>query len=113
MQDSGALGLRVEKTGEMEGVVLAFRGKVDPALEQDIVYVRQALGLALDAQEFRVAYGSIAKDDKEIAILSRSILEILVDLGSTSRCRRSTSSRSAWRRRCRRRRRPRAAKSRR
>jgi len=82
MQDSGALGLRVEKTGEMEGVVLAFRGKVDPALEQDIVYVRKALGLALDAQEFRVAYGSIAKDDKEIAILSRSILEILVDLGS-------------------------------
>jgi predicted transcriptional regulator len=74
--------MRVEKTGEMEGVVMTFRGKVDAALEQDVVFVRKALGLALDAQEFRVAYGSIAKDDKEIAILSRSILEILIDLAS-------------------------------
>ena len=82
MQDSGALGLRVQKTGENEAVVLTFRGKVDPALEQDVTFVRQTLGLALDAKEFHVAYGSIAKDDKEIAILSRSILEILVDLAS-------------------------------
>ena len=82
MQDSGALGLRVEKTGENEAVVLAFRGKVDPAIEQDVIFVRRTLGLALDAKEFHVAYGSIARDDKEIAILSRSILEILVDLGS-------------------------------
>src|SRR5688500_2807578 len=82
MQDSGALGLRVEKTGENEAVVLTFRGKVDPALEQDVIFVRRTLGLALDAKEFHVAYGSVAKDDKEIAILSRSILEILVDLAS-------------------------------
>jgi hypothetical protein len=82
MQDSGALGLRVQKTGENEAVVLTFRGKVDPALEQDVTFVRQTLGLALDAKEFQVAYGSIAKDDKEIASLSRSILEILIDLAS-------------------------------
>jgi hypothetical protein len=82
MQDSGALGLRVQKTGENEAVLLTFRGKVDPALEQDVRFVRETLGLALDAKEFQVAYGSIAKDDKEVAILSRSILEILVDLAS-------------------------------
>lgn len=82
MQDSGALGLRVHKTGEMEGVVLAFRGKVDEALQQDVQFVRQTLGLDPEGAEFRVAYGSIAADDKEIAILSRSMLEIIVDLGS-------------------------------
>lgn len=82
MQDSGALGLRVQKTNEMEGVVLAFRGKVDSSLEADIKLVREVLGLSLDAAEFQVAYGSIAKDDTEIAILSRSILEILVDFAS-------------------------------
>jgi hypothetical protein len=82
MQESGALGLRVQKTGENEAVVMTFRGKVDPALEQDVTFVRKTLGLALDAKEFQVAYGSVAKDDKEIAILSRSILEILVDLAS-------------------------------
>src|SRR5687768_1910066 len=82
MQDSGALGLRVQKTGEMEAVVMTFRGKVDPALEQDVTFVRRTLGLALDAPEFHVVYGSVAKDDREIAMLSRSVLEILVDLAS-------------------------------
>ena len=82
MQDSGAIGLRVQKTTDMEGVVMSFRGKVDPAIEQDVIATRTALGLALDAQEFQVAYGSVPKDDKEIAILSRSMLEILVDLAS-------------------------------
>lgn len=82
MQDSGALGLRVQKTGEMEGVLLAFRGKFDAPLEEDVRFVREALGLSQTAAEFQVAYGSIAKDNTEVAILSRSILEILVDLGS-------------------------------
>ena len=82
MQDSGALGLRVEKTGEMEGVVMTFRGKVSPELDEDVVFVRKALGLDLNAREFRVAYGSIAKDDKEIAMLSRSMLEIIIDTAS-------------------------------
>jgi hypothetical protein len=82
MQNSGALGLRVEKISETEAVVMTFRGKIDEALEQDIKIVRQTLGLDLNAQEFRVVYGSVAKDDREIAILSRSILEILVDMSS-------------------------------
>ena len=82
MQNSGQVGLRFQKTDEMEGVVMAFRGNGQEALGEDAIFVRKALGLDLSAQEFRVAYGSIAKDDKEIAILSRSILEILVDLAS-------------------------------
>jgi hypothetical protein len=81
MQDSGALGLRVQKTGEMEGVVLTFRGKVDPALEQDVTYVRQTLGLALDAQEFQVAYGSIAKDDKVAANPSNDAVALIRVVG--------------------------------
>ena len=82
MQDSGAMGLRVERTGEMEGVVLAIRARADADLERDAAGVREMLGLDPDAREFRVTYGSVAADDKEIAILSRSLLEIIVDLGS-------------------------------
>jgi hypothetical protein len=82
MQDSGALGLRLQKTNEMEAVMLTFRGRVDPGLEEDVRSVRQALGLDLGAAEFNVVYGSIAGNDREIAILSRSILEILVDLAA-------------------------------
>jgi len=82
IQDSGAIGLRVQKTNEMEGVLLSFRGKVDPSVEEDILFVRRTLGLDPSAGEVRVAYGSVAKDDKELALLTRSILEIIIDLAS-------------------------------
>jgi hypothetical protein len=82
IQDSGVIGLRVEKTGEMEGVLMNLRGKVDASTQEDIDFVRKTLGLDPAAGEFRIAYGSVAKDDKELAILTRSILEIIVDLAS-------------------------------
>jgi hypothetical protein len=40
------------------------------------------LGLDPTAQEFAIVYASIAKNDREVAILSRSILEIIIDLAS-------------------------------
>ncbi len=82
IQDSGAIGLRVQKTNEMEGVIMSFRGKVDPAVEEDILFVRKTLGLDPSAGDIRVVYGSVAKDDKELALLTRSMLEILIDLAS-------------------------------
>ena len=61
---------------------MSFRQKVDPSVEADVLAVRQMLGLDPRAREFRVVYGSVAANDKEVAILSRSILEILIDLSS-------------------------------
>ncbi len=82
IQDSGVIGLRVEKTGEMEGVLMSFRGKVDASTQEDIDYVRKTLGLDPAAGELSIVYGSVAKDSSELAILTRSILEILVDQAS-------------------------------
>jgi hypothetical protein len=82
IQDSGAIGLRVQKTNEMEGVLMSFRGKVEPSVQQDILWVRKTLGLDPTASDIRIVYGSIAGDDKELALLTRSILEIIVDIAS-------------------------------
>jgi hypothetical protein len=82
IQLSGAIGLRVRRTDREEATLLTFRGKVDPSIEADILAVRQMLGVDPSATELRIVYGSVAANDKEIAILSRSILEILVDLSS-------------------------------
>jgi hypothetical protein len=82
IQDSGAIGLRVQKTNEMEGVMISFRGKVEPAVQEDILFARKTLGIDPSASEIRIAYGSVAKDDREIALLTRSILEIIVDMAS-------------------------------
>ncbi len=82
LQASGAIGLRVQKTNEKDATLMTFRGKVDEATAEDSLAVRKMLGLDPSAQEFSVAYASIAKNDREVAILSRSILEIIVDLAS-------------------------------
>src|SRR5512135_3190855 len=62
--------------------LMSFRGKVDPQVQEDILFVRKTLGLDPSAGDIRVVYGSVAKDDKELALLTRSILEIIIDLGS-------------------------------
>ncbi|MEW6077896.1 MAG: hypothetical protein AB1724_08800 [Thermodesulfobacteriota bacterium] len=82
VQGSGAIGLRVQKTSEMEGVLMRFTGKVEAPVQEDINAIRNTLGLDLSADEFKIVYGSIAQSDKELALLTRSVLEILVDLAS-------------------------------
>ncbi len=82
IQLSGAIGLRVRRIDREEAVLMTLRHKVDPSIEADILAVRQLLGLDPAGREFQVVYGSVAANDTQIAILSRSILEILVDLSS-------------------------------
>jgi hypothetical protein len=82
LQAAGAIGLRVKKTNEKEATLMTFRGRLDNVAEEDSLAVRKLLGLDPRAQEFSVAYASIAKNDQELAILSRSILEIIIDLAS-------------------------------
>jgi hypothetical protein len=82
IQAAGVIGMRVRKAEGGEAIVMSFRQRVDPAVEADALAARQLLGLDPNAREVRIVYGSVAANDKEIAILSRSILEILVDLAS-------------------------------
>jgi hypothetical protein len=82
IQDSGAIGLRVQRAGREETTLLTLRQKVDPAIEADIRMVRRMLGLDPQASEFRVVYGAVAANDKEVAMLTRSILDVLIDLAS-------------------------------
>ena len=45
------------------------------------VLVHKLLGLAEDADEIEVAYGLTPQNSREVAILSRSMLEIMMQLG--------------------------------
>jgi len=82
IQDSGAIGMRVQRAGRDEAVLLTLRGKVDPSIDADTLMVRQLLGLDPQGGEFRVVYGAVAANDKELAMLTRSILDILIDMAS-------------------------------
>ena len=82
IQLSGALGLRVRKTGDQTATLMTFSKKPSAAIQADRAEVRRLLGLDPEAEEFSVVYGSVAANDREIAILTRSMLEILIDLSS-------------------------------
>jgi hypothetical protein len=82
IQQSGDLGMRVQKIGERTATVIVFSKKPTPAVEAARAEVRGLLGLDPKAAEFSVVYGSLATNDREIAILTRSMLDILVDLAS-------------------------------
>jgi len=83
-QASGAVAMRVKKS-EKEGgaLVMVFRKRVDKDVEETAKEVRRILGLKEDLREFRVVYGSVPTSDEEIALLTRSISEILSDISST------------------------------
>ncbi len=82
LQASGVIGLRVQKTNEKDATLVTIRSKVDAATDEDSLAARKMLGLDPKAQDFTIAYAAVAKNDRELAILSRSIIEILVDLAS-------------------------------
>jgi len=82
IQQSGDLGMRVRKTGEQTSTLVVFSRKPNPAIQAARDEVRKFLGLDPKSEEFSVVYGSVASSDREIAILTRSMLEILIDLSS-------------------------------
>jgi hypothetical protein len=82
VQLSGGIGMRVHRVNREESVLMTFRQKLDAGIEEDVLAIRRTLGLDPHGRDFRVVYGSIAIDDKEIAILTRSALEVLIDLSS-------------------------------
>lgn len=82
IQDTGSIDLRMRRSQDTEEVTLRILGKLDPSLEEDSRQVRKMLKLDPTAEEFSVVYGGQSKNDKEIAILTRSILQIINNLAS-------------------------------
>ena len=82
VQTAGGLGLRMKSAADRQAVVLFLRPSTDEAIAEPVRRIRELLGLNPSAREFNVVYGNYPESDTEIAILSRSILQLLVDLAS-------------------------------
>jgi hypothetical protein len=80
IQDAGAFGLRFGKVNGEEILMIVFRDKNGEKVEADITEVKKMLGLDPQSREFIVVYGAVQTNNKEIAILSRSMLQVLNDL---------------------------------
>jgi hypothetical protein len=74
--------MRVKPMGDKNSVVVFFRSELSDEIANDINTVQQILGLSPDAKEIRVVYGAYAAGDQEIAMLTRSMLQIMIELAS-------------------------------
>jgi hypothetical protein len=84
IQDADAIGMRVEQDTKQRGsTIVTFRANdvSDEVLAQSRE-LRQLLGLAQDATEFRLAFGSVPSNDHELAVQTRSLLHILTLLAA-------------------------------
>ena len=82
IQLAGGIGMRFTKIDKEAAALIVIRGKRDPEIEALSTEVRNMLGLDPNTTDIHVVYGAIPRDDKEIALLTRSILEILVDISA-------------------------------
>ncbi len=82
VQLNNTIGLRLNKIDNRQATLLIIRGQTDEERRADTLEIRKLLGLDPAATELKIAYGSVAKDNHEVAMLSRSILDVLIDLAS-------------------------------
>ncbi len=82
VQASGAYEIRIRKNSGQEALAAVFSQKVDEKTQKDIREIRDMLGLDHSATEFKVVYGAFASGNTEIAILSRSVLQVIIGLAS-------------------------------
>ncbi|MCZ6835843.1 MAG: hypothetical protein O7G85_08725 [Planctomycetota bacterium] len=84
MQNDGTISIRVQKSTDDEkpSFVFIFSGAHNVEEEGQIGELKALLGLAPDAERYRIVFGSAARDDTEVAIVTRSILAVLADMSS-------------------------------
>ena len=84
IQEANATGVRVKKIEGEKPVNMVFfrREGMDPDTLVEIDRIKKQLGLNPDLNEYQVVYGSVADNDRQLAILTRSMLQILTSLAA-------------------------------
>ena len=82
IQQAGAIGIRTEKRGKEQETWVSFSPNAGVDIENDVRFVETQLRLKSANGEFRLVYGSAAGKPDEIALQTRSMQQILVELGA-------------------------------
>jgi len=82
IQESESVGFRIERRGTEDSALIMFRSDGSKAIAEDTQFVRKTLNLDPTATEITLTFGAIQRNDREIAMLSRSMFEILLELGA-------------------------------
>jgi hypothetical protein len=82
LQDADGIGARLNPGDKDEKLTIVFRSSLPSAEEKSAADIARILKLDPKAREFRVVYGGVAANDKEIALLTRSMVEVLTDISA-------------------------------
>ena len=81
LQLSQMVSLRLEKRGREEVGILVLAGSRTAQVNQDLKFVSDTLNLKPGKNgEIALVFGAVQRNDKELAVLSRSMAEILIEL---------------------------------
>jgi hypothetical protein len=82
VQQAGALGIRTEKRDGAEVTLIFFRENASEDVAKDIRSLKETLGIAPGAKEILLNFGSLRHNDHEITLLTRSMMEMLVEFSA-------------------------------
>jgi hypothetical protein len=80
IQRAGGLAMRVIQQDDGDTIMMALRRK--RVGRQDTDEIARLLGISPGASEYRVTYGAVSRSNREIAMQTRSIFEIMVELSA-------------------------------
>ena len=82
IQLSRSFSLRIEKRGDEQVTIGVFAARLDPELRRDLEFVKNTLSLKVDNGEITLEYGALQRNPSELAVLSRSMIEIMQELSA-------------------------------
>jgi hypothetical protein len=82
IQISRAFSMHIEKRGDDQAAIGVFRSVRSPELQRDIDFVKNTLNLQAENGEISLEYGALQRNPSELAVLSRSMIEIMAELAA-------------------------------
>ena len=82
IQQSGGVGIRVKKVDDQVATIIVFKRDIDETLVLDTNLIRRLLGLDPESHEFKLVYGHASQSPDELAVLSRSMMEVLMEIAT-------------------------------
>lgn len=84
LQKSGKVGMQIKSAPDKKDktVIFFYRDDSPPEVQSALAQFFKLLNLDPTAQEFKISYGMLSKNTDEISMLTRSMLQIMVELAS-------------------------------
>ena len=74
--------MRIEKRGSADVNLIFFRENAGEDVMKDIQLLKEALGIGAGNKEILLTFGSLRHSDAELALLTRSMMEMLVEFSA-------------------------------